>query len=622
MKEKFAKYKSKTLKTTFKKSDLNQEIEIDKQENDDEEESFFEAEGETYHKGKKIGAGDYSEGRKFKSNVDKNQAVVVLTPINKEKYDKKEVQAKYVFFKTLYPDKTVELFSTEDSYRLVLPLVPGKAYKRCPINDEKELIGLFQSAAGALQDCHKEKLVIVDFNENNIFYDKQTGKSYLIDGGMSALDGEKLHEQQFKLPKVAADAYIAMKKNQCPQYAPECFQKEGIPNASQAMDIYALGSMMERMKKKIPLEQQGKAGDKELGSLIKSCKESDPSKRPSLDQIQAKLLELEVKCNADEKDIIVNKNDEFFISLGTAENHSFIMLGVMQNGEPTLLGRVGKKMDRGLSEAEFYLKSIVSHAPSGLKKERSDLNGLDIGYSAYAINYNQYLEFRTLLSASPKSEKITMYQPEQVVGDMVLMREKALPKLDLNKDLKEKGHKIIKDSQKISLSNTCRHTAIALIEYAQGIKHLTDNVSRTYFRDLPLTIKFADNKPDPSQHFYVFPLPPNFYGKEDKAKYDILKTLYKRMEDVIKKDPNGDKAINNFEALKKLYCQQASLVSKVDKKQQIEDALQGIKDWKIEHSKIISELRNQSRIGKALGYKASTEEMVEKLEDSLSKKLR
>ena len=51
-------------------------------------------------------------------------------------------------------------------------------------------------------------------------------------------------------------------------------------------------------------------------------------------------------------DLQLSKKDEYFLAIGKQEEHSFMMLGVMQHGAPTLLARVGKFRVGGASPQE------------------------------------------------------------------------------------------------------------------------------------------------------------------------------------------------------------------------------------------------------------------------------
>lgn len=555
-------------------------------------ESGYESEGGTVYsdQGHELGQGVYSRARKFKSK-DGKKVKAILDPI---KRDDNEIKAKYNFFKSLYPEAGVDLIENENTYRLVLPLIPGRPFNKIKINNEEEHIKLFLSAIQALKDCHNKGFVVVDLKEDNIHYDKKSGKSYLIDGGMSVPEGEEIHEQF----KVTQDATAQYMRKKFPHYAPECISKGVRARADKRMDIYSLGTMMKKTFRN---------PSPELTQLIDSCQAESPNKRPTLDELEKQLTDLNFKHSAKEEEVIVDKNDEFFISLGKDGVHSFIMVGVIQDGKPILLGRVGKQNSiEGISIGEFALKGIFAQNEAELRNESLRVGG-DISYSAYAINYNQYLQFTELLSLAQRNSQIECYVPDRVNNNTVIMAKKALLKQSLgNADQQEQT--IVEHSHAISVNNTCRHTAIDLIEYTQGIPHLTDNVSRTFFRDLPLTANFSYGKPD--EHFYVLPLPPSAYKNEhdNKNKIVVLTKIFQRMEDLLKTDPYSDITIQKFDALKKLYCQQANIPS-----DNLDDALNAINQWKNENNKIINRLRDQGFFARRFVSRSTTNIMVDEI---------
>jgi hypothetical protein len=103
-------------------------------------------------------------------------------------------------------------------------------------------------------------------------------------------------------------------------------------------------------------------------------------------------------------DIIqVSKHDEFFLTIAKQEDHTFIMLGVMKEGVPTLFARVGKFADVDASAGNTCLiigKIVLGGSLSRLVDEglrRPVGHKCNISYQAYDINYEQVIEFLTLI---------------------------------------------------------------------------------------------------------------------------------------------------------------------------------------------------------------------------------
>lgn len=246
--------------------------------------------------------------------------------------------------------------------------------------------------------------------------------------------------------------------------------------------------------------------------------------------------------------IIVNKGDEFFIALakstkGDDKNHTFLMLGVIQEGKPTILARVGKTYIHNKLAKDFFreknLKSYValyssvlfSRTESTLQPESLKPRG-PISYSAYAINFEQYKQFLRLLSFMKKTElEYKFYQPTEEQDDTVVMEITPIQHEDLSKaNLSEQN--MVERAEYYDRNHHCRESAIEIAEYTQGITHLTDDVSRHFYNNLSVVAEFSYGKP--REHFYVFPLPPESF-EADEAKKVRLTRIFQRMENLLEK---------------------------------------------------------------------------------------
>ena len=317
-------------------------------------------------------------------------------------------------------------------------------------------------------------------------------------------------------------------------------------------------------------------------------------------------LKVVAQCN----ELAVDKKSEFFIALGKTGIHSFVMLGVMQAGEPKLLARVGKtnRVDKDIeSPCKVTAKALFSHTDSELQNEKLELTN-NISYSAYAINYAHYQQFIKLTSLAQGSKGLKCYQTVREDDDTYVMSFDLLAQPELA-NASEREQAIVQRTKNLHVTNTCRNTAIDLVEYTQGTP-LSGNVSHTFFRDLPLSAVFNSGKPD--RHFYVLPLPPAAH-EADQEKMVILTKIYKRMEQLLQKDPYGQNTIEKFKALKMLYQQQAGVPNG-----NIVEALASIKQWKADHKVVISQLRDQSFFGKLFVSQSSTSAMADDIESSLA----
>ena len=231
-----------------------------------------------------LGRGSYAIARELYSG-DKLLQKVVLSPTEKV-FDSNEIAAKSRFYEIVHHAKPYYVeFTRNDSsntYRLVLPLLPGKTYNRLTITNKAEQhILLFLSAIEALEQCHQKGLIVADLHSSNILFDVTTGKSHLIDGGLSALKDEALNHHF----KQANEQRIQHKRAKCRHVAPECFALT-LAHANEAMDIYSLGYMMQKT-----LETDKPRP--EIAVLYLACQYENPDRRPSLTCLRNQLLELQ-----------------------------------------------------------------------------------------------------------------------------------------------------------------------------------------------------------------------------------------------------------------------------------------------------------------------------------------
>lgn len=236
--------------------------------------------GTTYPIAGQAGAGAYAIARVAKSKNTPDE-VIVLSPRKGKTVDFIEATTKYRFFRALYPDAKIAFFDDRETlddptYRTVLPRIPGYPYTQLMPHTEKEKINLFLSAIEALEDAHEKGKVVVDLQENNIFYHQPENKSYLIDGGLSANKGSPLRDDVF----CSTDhAHLAQQKALHNHIAPECWSRRPVI-ANEKMDIYSLGHLMEKTLLCPPAR---------VNALIDACKQPNPQNRPSLRELKHDL---------------------------------------------------------------------------------------------------------------------------------------------------------------------------------------------------------------------------------------------------------------------------------------------------------------------------------------------
>jgi hypothetical protein len=205
----------------------------------------------------------------------------------------------------------------------------------------------------------------------------------------------------------------------------------------------------------------------------------------------------------------IEKDSEFFISIAKSGVHSFLMLGVMKNGNPELLAKVGKSnlidKDFGTSCAQQFTmfgKAVGTRTEALLVDEGlGDDQDLTISYQAYSINYKQYLECLAMIRdiqkdqlehykgrAQPVGEYRKLSYPEKGVRKLragiwcYVPKSEDIPSgkitLDLdtvdtfspestNKD-EQSRQSIIQGAKEIKALNTCRTTARSILNYILG----------------------------------------------------------------------------------------------------------------------------------------------------------
>ena len=250
----------------------------------DQASDYEDDEGIHHQPAEKLGAGQYACARRLRTATGA-AGEVVLDPVKLSPIRLREMENKFRFFKTLYPDRKTERFVAEDqsTYRLVVPGSPGVAYSQLNIAGytKQQHIQLFLSAVLAIEMCHQKGIVIVDFSEDNIFYAEATGRSYLIDGVLSAEKGQPLVSEIFAI-KTERDAVSA--RRAFVRYAPECFSTMAV-SATESIDIYALGNVMQHLLRgHFPLL--------EVVALYHWCQRISPTERPSLSDLKIQLMAL------------------------------------------------------------------------------------------------------------------------------------------------------------------------------------------------------------------------------------------------------------------------------------------------------------------------------------------
>lgn len=315
---------------------------------------------------------------------------------------------------------------------------------------------------------------------------------------------------------------------------------------------------------------------------------------------------------------INKKTDKFFISINKQGLHSFIMLGVYdQNKVKHLLSRVGKVGDNNIKDpscfqvTEFVCNAFFSNNKAKLgdegvtrKSKRSD----PITYQAYDVTYAQYLEFiQTLESLQTDKNKFLCYKPVETNGDEIT--------LELNNELifpPQPKSKIKKQVNELHIGNTCRHSAIELVEATQHAP-VASLVSPHFFTSLPYKTVLDFGKPSEDIPFYVLPVPPVAFREIGKTKMKIITKLYQRMEQMLLIQEDSQATQNKFLSLKELYLN----IIGPQKELSLNELLASIQTWKQDNVSTLTVLRKKYFWDSFFTRKSATMSLIEDLERDL-----
>lgn len=302
--------------------------------------------------------------------------------------------------------------------------------------------------------------------------------------------------------------------------------------------------------------------------------------------------------------------------------HSFIMLGVYSELKVQhLLCRVGKFFDTKMKPSAgrtCYLlgQSIFSSAKAQVKDEGIEkvlFGHHPISYQAYDISLNHYIELiRILESIQTKENTFYCYKPININENEVIFertKKSLFSKITCSDEL-------LKATNSLDTNNTCRHGALKLMEETTHASFAT-LVSSSFYNDLSCTTYLDHGIPSQDEPFYVAPLPPYVYNNSLSYKQKMIaEKIYKRMEHLVKLEPNAKETREKFSSLKSLYHQL------IEQKHEpsLNELLNSISTWKKEHWSQLTKLRKTYIWDYFITRKSATVKMVEELEHDLQTK--
>lgn len=321
--------------------------------------------------------------------------------------------------------------------------------------------------------------------------------------------------------------------------------------------------------------------------------------------------------------IEISKKREFFVAIAKQGIHSFMMLGVVEpDGTNRLLARVGKTNDIDPDSTKALVmigKTIWSTTQARLADEgisRSENTETEIRYQAYSVNYDQAVDFLNLIREIEEKQKVTDQEEREAImgfipvtekGEQVTFKYGELSQLSSAKT-NPKSEFLSKQASEINVVNTCRTTALNMVEAVLGF---ITKVSQFFFVSPKYKTTLDAGLPNKNS-FYILPPPPNTYEHLSSTQQKVLRNLYKKMEEIPSKNPKSLETRAKFDAIKDIY-KKISGENKLSANQLLEKII----EHEHKNAKALHAKRDPSFLSRLFGLKSSTEKTF----SSIKKKL-
>jgi hypothetical protein len=241
---------------------------------------------------------------------------------------------------------------------------------------------------------------------------------------------------------------------------------------------------------------------------------------------------------------------------------------------------------------------------------RTSKGQIPISYQAYDLSYQHYLEFiQRLEGLQTEDNKYKCYKPVAENGNEVSLKLTS----DLVFTPQTDAGDIRDDAREVSINNTCRHTAIKLIEEVQHTP-ISSLVSSNFLSNLPYQTRLDYGKPSDDIPFYVLPPSPAAYPDLSKEKRSVLTKLYLRMEHVLLIDPHSVQTQNKFQSLKDLYTE----IAGPQKDLTLDELLFSIQSWKEGNKSTLNVLREKYFWDYFFTRESATSRLISEIEQDLA----
>lgn len=163
------------------------------------------------------------------------------------------------------------------------------------------------------------------------------------------------------------------------------------------------------------------------------------------------------------------------------------------------------------------------------------------------------------------------------------------------------------DTSKLTFVETCRTTALKLLESILGKEH---GISKLFVISPGYSMEVNSNG-NLKSPLYLLPPPYNCFKDLDKKKTELLKIIFKRLEAIPHIDKNKQTTEDKFNTLKRMYLDISG-----DNKLNIANYLESIEQI---HSKILFKKRTPSFLSRLFHLESSTERLFKQMKKDYNK---
>ena len=319
------------------------------------------------------------------------------------------------------------------------------------------------------------------------------------------------------------------------------------------------------------------------------------------------------------KNITLPRDSEFFIAIISQGLHCSIVLGANTKEGATVFLRSGKGVDAVAQTFSGKLCELWHFLTSSVKTKMlhesyfNEEHERDIRYSAHAITYTQLektLQYISNIGASQNEpDKFQCYQIENEQDGNVVLKYGPVANPDsrlLDED------PTAKNTLFFNYKNTCRHTAIDLLDKTHHTVADQAHLSKQFYSALPLATSFRYGKPDPTRPFLILPAPPNAY---DASRTKILSPLYKQLNSLLKDASKQEKTKVKFDKLKELYIECAQRPKEIP----IIGLLAFIDKWREDNNQYMGLTRKRYFFDRLISRQSRTQKILSSLPQKLDK---